>query len=547
MLRRPVVERDERYPSRPEQVRDELRSPSGISAHPPTTPTRSMSSAEAARTGSAPDRRIGTTLVGRYRIDALVGKGGMGRVYRATQLPLNRPVGVKILSPHFQKKDEQFVRRFFLEAASAARLTHRNTITVFDYGKSEAGELFIAMEFLQGRPLSKILAEVGRFEPERALNVTMQICRSLREAHAKGIIHRDLKPGNILIVDEGDDGDFVKVLDFGLVKLFSPEDGTKVEPAEELTAPPLVTGEEGDLTRAGMFLGSPKYMSPEQIQGLPLDPRTDIYALGVLMFQMVAGRAPFLGATSVDVIYAHVNQPTPTFASVGATVPPELEWAIRRCLAKRREDRFASMNDLLTHLKDVQRVLTGHSSIDPSLSTEFYRVRQLRAGRERLDSLAPPLPEDSRAEGPSGTVDLRSTSSFLSTVGAWAAGVALAASLGTVAYLLARPAPTTAAASAAAQVVLKLVSRPPGAEVFHEGQRLGFTPTEASFNADQDGQRVERFTFRVPGYLDEIVDARIGVRNAEVRAVLMPEPKAAAVPVPDESAEPAPSYKENPY
>src|SRR5688572_30373798 len=150
---------------------------------------------------AAQDPRLGETLVGRYRLDKLVGKGGMGRVYRATQFPLNRPVAVKILNPEFQKKDPQFVRRFFLEAASAARLTHPNTITVFDYGEAESGELFIAMEYLKGRPLSKVIGTEGPFNAERTLHIAMQICRALREAHSKGIIHRDLKPGNILLLE----------------------------------------------------------------------------------------------------------------------------------------------------------------------------------------------------------------------------------------------------------------------------------------------------------------------------------------------------------
>ena len=165
------------------------------------------------------DPRLGKTLVGRYRLDRPIGRGGMGRVYRATQLPLRRPVAVKILNREYQRKDPQFVRRFFLEAATAARLTHPNTITVFDYGEAETGELFIAMEYLRGRPLSRVLAAEGPFDTVRTLHVAAQICRALRAAHGKGIIHRDLKPGNIMLMDDGDDADLVKVLDFGLVRL----------------------------------------------------------------------------------------------------------------------------------------------------------------------------------------------------------------------------------------------------------------------------------------------------------------------------------------
>jgi serine/threonine-protein kinase len=308
---------------------------------------------------SMTDPRLGETLNGRYRLEKLIGKGGMGRVYRATQFPLNRPVALKILSPEFQKKDPQFVRRFYLEAATAARLTHPNTITVFDYGEAESGELFIVMEYLRGRPLSRAITAEAPFHFERTLHIGVQICRALREAHSKGIIHRDLKPGNIMLLEEGDDADFVKVLDFGLVKLFTPAK----TPGEPITPHGSEEGELGELTRAGMFLGSPKYMSPEQIQGLPLDPRTDIYSLGVLMFQMCAGKPPFGGSTSVEVIYKHVNHPVPRIRELAPTaeIPEELENVIRQCLSKNRDQRFSSMAELLARLKDVRRLLTGAS------------------------------------------------------------------------------------------------------------------------------------------------------------------------------------------
>lgn len=304
----------------------------------------------------AQDPRLGKTLVGRYRLDRPIGRGGMGRVYRATQLPLRRPVAVKILNREYQRKDPQFVRRFFLEAATAARLTHPNTITVFDYGEAETGELFIAMEYLRGRPLSRVLAAEGPFDTVRTLHVAAQICRALRAAHGKGIIHRDLKPGNIMLMDDGDDADLVKVLDFGLVKLFNSPD---VEAdADPMASEPI----DEDLTRAGTFLGSPKYMSPEQIQGAALDPRTDIYSLGVLMYQMATGQTPFAGRTSVEIIYKHVNDPPPPLTAHGVDVPPELQAIILRCLAKHRDDRYASMRALLVHLKDAQRLLVPNTT-----------------------------------------------------------------------------------------------------------------------------------------------------------------------------------------
>ncbi|MCK6544416.1 protein kinase [Myxococcota bacterium] len=337
------------------------------------------------------DPRIGETLNGRYKLEKLIGKGGMGRVYRAIQSPLNRPVALKILNPEFQKKDPQFVRRFYLEAATAARLTHPNTITVFDYGEAESGELFIVMEYLRGRPLSRVISNEGPLSAERTMHIALQICRALREAHSKGIIHRDLKPGNILLLEEGDDADFVKVLDFGLVKLFTPpaEEGSVRDSSEPLTPGPQV---EGELTRAGMFLGSPKYMSPEQIQGQHLDPRTDIYSLGVLMFQMLAGKPPYGGSTSVEVIYKHVNHPVPRVADVvpGLVVPEELEHIIRTCLAKSPEDRFPSMGELLVRLKDVRRLITGVSAASEiGVSLQSLMADQAAGGSGSRPSIIP--------------------------------------------------------------------------------------------------------------------------------------------------------------
>jgi serine/threonine protein kinase len=364
---------------------------------------------------AAHDPRIGETLNGRYKLEKLIGKGGMGRVYRAIQSPLNRPVALKILNPEFQKKDPQFVRRFYLEAATAARLTHPNTITVFDYGEAESGELFIVMEYLRGRPLSRVISSEGPLSAERTMHVAVQICRALREAHSKGIIHRDLKPGNILLLEEGDDADFVKVLDFGLVKLFTPpnEEGSVRDSSEPLTPGPNV---EGELTRAGMFLGSPKYMSPEQIQGQHLDPRTDIYSLGVLMFQMLAGKPPYGGSTSVEVIYKHVNHPVPYVSDVvpGLVVPEELEHIIRTCLAKSPEDRFPSMGELLVRLKDVRRLVTGVSAASEiGVSLQSLVANQAAGGGASNPSIIPgdasrsgrPRPGDS-LNGGTGSISI---------------------------------------------------------------------------------------------------------------------------------------------
>jgi serine/threonine protein kinase len=305
------------------------------------------------------DTKIGVELSGRYTIERLIGKGGMGRVYLAKQRQLNRMVAIKILNRSFQNKDPQFSERFYLEAATAASLNHPNSITVFDYGESETGELYIVMEYLKGQPLARLINRGGPLPPERTIRIALHLARALRAAHKKGIIHRDLKPGNVMVLDHGDDPETAKVLDFGLVKLFQNPD--QEEDPESFTPVPM-PGQE--LTRAGMFLGSPKYMSPEQIQNDDLDPRTDIYSLGIILFYMLAGRQPYVGKGSIDIVYQHMHAKLPRINDVNpeVLVPEELENVVRRCLEKDRELRYGSMSELLESLLEVLALVSNSSA-----------------------------------------------------------------------------------------------------------------------------------------------------------------------------------------
>jgi serine/threonine protein kinase len=323
---------------------------SPVNSSPSRPSARSSSVAERLERRREKDPRVGTTLSGRYRLEKAIAKGGMGRVYLATQLQLGRSVAVKILNPEFRDTDPQFVRRFSIEASICARLAHPNVVTVHDYGESETGELFMAMELLRGKTLSAAVQKEAPFAPARTIHIALQVARALREAHVLGIIHRDLKPGNIMLVEAGDDADFVKVLDFGLVKLIAPESGEAPGPAPD----------DVDLTRQGTLLGSPRYMSPEQIRGEVLDPRTDIYSFGIILFQMAAGRPPFTGSGSVDLIYKHIHEKPPRVSDVAhGDCPPELEDLIAQCLEKDRALRFASMADVISALKQARSSITG--------------------------------------------------------------------------------------------------------------------------------------------------------------------------------------------
>jgi len=314
--------------------------------------SRSASAAAPRNTSRGTDPLIGRLVNERYKILSVIAHGGMGKVYRAEQAPLGRLVALKVLSPNYNgESDPEFHKRFFLEASIASKLRHPNTVTIFDYGKTDDDIYYIAMELLEGRTLHRALRDDGTLSPERTVHIAGQICRALREAHGIGVIHRDLKPANVYLVKHGDENEFTKVLDFGLVKNIEEK------------------GEQ--LTQVGLFMGSPKYMSPEQIRGETVDSRVDIYALGVMMYEMLAGKVPFDSPNSVNILMAHVHEQVPPISELNPNVkiPPSLEAVVFKCMAKNPEDRYLSMNDVLFALK--QCMGNGASGIT---STGEYRI-----------------------------------------------------------------------------------------------------------------------------------------------------------------------------
>jgi len=294
-------------------------------------------SAAVSKATGTPDPLIGRLINDRFKITALIARGGMGKVYRAEQAPLGRVCAIKVLNPNYAgEHDPEFHKRFFLEASIASKLTHPNTVTIFDYGRTDDDIYYMAMEYLEGHTLHRAIREAGHFPEERAAHIARQICRALREAHSLGVIHRDLKPANIFLVEHGDESDFVKVLDFGLVKNVSENKGE-------------------DLTQTGLFMGSPKYMAPEQIRGDRVDARTDIYALGIIMYEMITGKVPFDRPNSVNILMAHVNEEAPPLRQMNPNiqVSPQIEETIARCMAKDVDARFRSMDEVLAALKRV--------------------------------------------------------------------------------------------------------------------------------------------------------------------------------------------------
>ena len=301
-----------------------------------------------------PDPLIGRVVNDRFRIVSLIARGGMGKVYRAEQAPLGRQVALKVLNPSYSgDSDPEFHKRFFLEASTCSKLSHPNTVTIFDYGRTDDDIYYISMELLEGRTLHRALRDDGPFAPGRAMHIARQVCRSLREAHALGVIHRDLKPANVFLVKHGDESDFVKVLDFGLVK--------------DLEG----TGE--DLTQTGLFMGSPKYMAPEQIRGEKVDGRADVYALGVILYEMLTGKVPFDRPNSVNILMAHVHEPPPPMRTTNPNVlvPDAVEALVLKALEKAPEARYAGMDEMLVALKEVASDSSHSRSTDIGVTGEF--------------------------------------------------------------------------------------------------------------------------------------------------------------------------------
>ena len=283
------------------------------------------------------DVRIGTVLSDRYRIDALIGEGGMGRVYSAEHIMMKKRLAVKVLRRELTTVPD-VVARFEREAMAAANIDHPNVAAATDFGKLSDGSVFLVLEFVQGLSLRDEIAE-GPMPLERALHIARQVAAGLGSAHTQGIIHRDLKPENVMLVERGGDKDFVKVLDFGIAKV------PIGEVSQEARKDHLIT-------KAGMVFGTPEYMSPEQALGQPVDGRADLYSLGVMLFEMLAGSRPFSSSNPVGILGQQLANPPPSFAerAPDAQVPPAVEQIVQRLLARDREQRFGRASELVSAL-----------------------------------------------------------------------------------------------------------------------------------------------------------------------------------------------------
>ncbi|TMK21599.1 MAG: serine/threonine protein kinase [Actinobacteria bacterium] len=305
------------------------------------------------------DRRIARVVGGRYQITGLIASGGMGEVFQAHDRVLDRTVALKVLHAGLGS-DPDFIERFRKEATAAGRLSHPNIVQVYDWGRSEDGSAYMAMELVEGQNLREVLAASGRLRPALAARIAAQVCAALEAARKAGLVHRDIKPENILLTSEG----MVKVADFGLSRTMA----------------------ESKATQAGVLLGTAHYVAPEQVEGKESDHRSDLYALGIVLFEMLTGQTPFHGDTPVIVAYQRVRENVPAPSEQIAGVPEAMDQIVRRATDRDPEKRFRSAAEMGDALRTAMpRTDTGEVGmlVHPTVAIPIGTQETVNLGRKR--------------------------------------------------------------------------------------------------------------------------------------------------------------------
>src|SRR2546421_7876848 len=297
--------------------------------------TMTLCSVDAALVQNPSDPLLGQTLAGKYRVEKLIKRGGMGAIYQGKHVLIDKTVAIKVLRPALAV-DDDVVARFSREAKAASRISHPHAVSVTDFGESENGIVFLVMEYLEGRTLKEIIRSEGPMALDRVVEIVRQVAGALDAAHEQGVVHRDLKSDNIML-SQTNGSDWAKVLDFGIAKIQQAEGGRDV-----------------DITAANLVIGTPQYMSPEQCsQSGPIDARSDIYSLGIIIYEMLAGRVPFTGESPTMIMMKQVQDPPPSILEARPEVGTGVAQVIAKALAKQPADRFQTAGELSDALADA--------------------------------------------------------------------------------------------------------------------------------------------------------------------------------------------------
>jgi len=304
--------------------------------------------------GVKQDPYLGQLIKGRYNVSAKIGQGGMGTVYLAEQVSVGRKVALKVLQGSYASDDE-FIGRFRREARLAASLNHKNIVTIYDFDQGNDGSLFIAMEYLHGEKLSDVIRRDGSLDVSRAIRMGLQIAEGLEAAHRTGVIHRDIKPDNIMVV--GNRGaEEVKLMDFGIARLMD-------------------TGTMSNLTRTGMIMGTPAYMAPEQAEGSAISEKTDIYALGIVLYEMLSGSVPFKASTPSAVLIKHLQETPAPLRKLRREVPAGLESLVMRSLEKKPQKRPRDMQEIAKELQKLDATMLVDENSKRVVPSRIWRGR----------------------------------------------------------------------------------------------------------------------------------------------------------------------------
>jgi serine/threonine-protein kinase len=481
------------------------------------------------------DPYVGSTIADRYRVISKLGEGGMGVVYLAEHVFIEKRVALKVLSEDFARKAD-LVARFMQEAKAASKIGHENIVDITDFGETASGSVFFAMEFLDGMDLAGHIKSGGAMSFARAKPIMNQICRALGAAHGKGIIHRDMKPENVYLVTREGRADFVKVLDFGIAKMSALDEGGS------------------RLTRTGMIFGTPEYMSPEQAKGDKPDHRVDIYAAGCILYEMLTGDVPFHAETFMGVLTKHMfeNPEPPSQRAPHANIAPDVEAVCMKALAKDRDQRYQSMKELAVALEacaggDLSQAWGNEASTpggglrEPS---QAFRAAGT-AARNAVGAVGTPPSSSPELTAPKQRAGLVIGGVVAVLLAGGAAAVVLTHKkpeppkpVVTAPVEAPKPAPVVAAKPVEppkpSSYTMSINTQPSGAEVFNGAERLGVTPCNVALPASE---KVVELTLKKRGYKDQTLKI-VPDKDHDYLADLMSaaRPHAASAKAPKSSA-----------